>query len=193
MGVVYKARDMRLERVLALKVLPADKVTDPERKRRFVQEAKAASALNHPNIITIYDIDSDQGMDFIAMEYVAGRALDRLIPRQGMRPAEVLRCAVQIADALATAHAAGIIHRDLKPGNIMMTESGLVKVLDFGLAKLTEKTVTGETGATETLGVKPETEEGEHPRHHRLHVAGASARSEAGCAFGHFQLWRGAV
>lgn len=160
MGVVYKARDMRLERVLALKVLPADKVTDPERKRRFVQEAKAASALNHPNIITIYDIDSDQGMDFIAMEYVAGRALDRLIPRQGMRPAEVLRCAVQIADALATAHAAGIIHRDLKPGNIMMTESGLVKVLDFGLAKLTEKTVTGETGATETLGVKPETEEG---------------------------------
>lgn len=90
------------------------KVSDPERKRRFVQEAKAASALNHPNIITIYDINSDQGIDFIAMEYVAGRTLDRLIPRQGMRTAEILRCAVQIADALATAHAAGIIHRDLK-------------------------------------------------------------------------------
>jgi len=160
MGVVYKARDLRLERIIALKVLPADKVSDKERKRRFVQEAKAASALNHPNIITIYDINSDQGVDFIAMEFVAGRTLDRLIPRQGMRPAEVLRCGVQIADALAAAHAAGIIHRDLKPGNIMVSDSGLVKVLDFGLAKLTEKTVTGESGETETLGIKPETEEG---------------------------------
>jgi serine/threonine protein kinase len=160
MGVVYKARDTRLERVIALKVLPAEKVTDLERKRRFVQEAKAASALNHPNIITIYDIDSDQGLDFIAMEYVAGRTLDRLIPRQGMRPAEVLRYAVQIADALSAAHAAGIIHRDLKPGNIMVADSGLVKVLDFGLAKLTEKTVSGDSSATATLGDKPETEEG---------------------------------
>ncbi len=160
MGVVYKARDTRLERFVALKVLPADKVSDKKRKLRFVQEAKAASALNHPNIITIYDINSDQGVDFIAMEYVAGRTLDRLIPRQGMRPAEVLRCGVQVADALTAAHAAGIIHRDLKPGNIMITDSGLVKLLDFGLAKLTEKTVSDGTDVTETLGVKPETEEG---------------------------------
>jgi serine/threonine protein kinase len=160
MGVVYKARDTRLERIVALKVLPADKVSDIERKRRFAQEAKAASALNHPNIVTIHDINSDQGVDFIAMEYIAGRTLDRLIQRQGMRPPEVLRCAVQIADALVAAHAAGIIHRDLKPGNIMVADSGLVKVLDFGLAKLTEKTVIGESGETETLGVKPETEEG---------------------------------
>ena len=161
MGVVYKARDLRLERIVALKVLPADKVADAERKRRFMREAKTASALNHPNIITIYDIDSDQGVDFIAMEYVAGRTLDKLNPRQGMRPAEVLRYAVQIADALAAAHAAGIIHRDLKPGNIMLADSGLVKVLDFGLAKLTEKTVTGEDGPTQTLGAAPETEEGQ--------------------------------
>jgi serine/threonine protein kinase/WD40 repeat protein len=159
MGVVYKARDTRLERMAALKVLPPEKTADPERKRRFVQEAKAASALNHPNIITIYDIDADDGVDFIAMEYVAGRTLDALIPRQGMRPAEVLRIAVQIADALAAAHAAGIIHRDLKPGNIMVSDSSLVKVLDFGLAKLTEKSGIGQDAATETLAAPP-TEEG---------------------------------
>jgi eukaryotic-like serine/threonine-protein kinase len=160
MGVVYKARDTRLDRVVALKVLPSDKTMDTDRRRRFVQEAKAASALSHPNIITIYEIDAYEGTDFIAMEYIAGRTLDRHIPRQGMRTTEVLRYAVQMADALAAAHAAGIIHRDLKPGNIMVADSGLVKVLDFGLAKLTEKTATGEDGATATLGDKPNTEEG---------------------------------
>jgi len=112
MGVVYKARDTRLERMAALKILPPDKTADPERKRRFMQEAKAASALSHPNIITIYDIGADDGVDFIAMEYVAGRSLDALISRQGMRLADVLRIAVQIGDALAAAHASGIIHRD---------------------------------------------------------------------------------
>ena len=132
MGVVYKARDTRLDRFVAIKVLPAEKVADLERKIRFVQEAKAASALNHPNIITIYDIDQAEGIDFIAMEYVAGKTLDRLIPRNGMRLNEALKAAVQITDALARAHAAGIIHRDLKPANLMMDEHGLVKVLDFG-------------------------------------------------------------
>jgi serine/threonine protein kinase len=159
MGIVYKARDTRLERMAALKVLPPDKTADPDRKRRFVQEAKAASALNHPNIITIYDIGADDGVDFIAMEYVSGRALDALIPRQGMQPAEVLRIAVQMADALAAAHAAGIIHRDLKPGNIMVADSGLVKVLDFGLAKLTETSGLGPDATTATLAANP-TEEG---------------------------------
>jgi len=162
MGIVYKARDTRLDRMAALKVLPPGKTADPERKRRFVQEAKAASALNHPNIITIYEIGLgqgvDDGVDYIAMEYVSGRALDALISRQGMRPAEVLKIGVQIADALAAAHAAGIIHRDLKPGNIMVADSGLVKVLDFGLAKLTEKSGIGEDAPTETIGA--ETEEG---------------------------------
>ncbi len=138
MGVVYKARDTRLDRFVALKVLPAEKVADPERKRRFVQEAKAASALNHPNIITIYEIDTDGGVDFIAMEYVEGKTLDRLIPRNGMRLAEVLKYAIQIAAALARAHAAGIVHRDIKPANIMVTPDSHVKVLDFGLAKLVE-------------------------------------------------------
>jgi eukaryotic-like serine/threonine-protein kinase len=138
MGVVYKALDIRLDRFIALKILPADKVADPDRKRRFIQEAKAASALNHPNIITIHDIDQADGVDFIAMEHVDGKTLDHVIPRNGMRLSELLKYAIQIAGALSRAHAAGIIHRDIKPANIMVTPDGHVKVLDFGLAKLTE-------------------------------------------------------
>src|ERR1041385_7845067 len=138
MGVVYRARDTRLDRTVAIKVLPRQVVADPERKRRFVQEARAASALNHPNIVTIYDISSDNGQDFIAMEYVSGKTLDQIIPRKGLRLSEALRYAIQMADALAKAHGAGIVHRDLKPANIMVTAQGAVKVLDFGLAKLIE-------------------------------------------------------
>ena len=158
MGIVYKARDTHLDRFVSIKVLPAEKVADPERKRRFVQEAKAASALNHPNIVHVYDIDQSEGTDFIAMEYVDGKTLDQLIPRKGMRLSNTLKYAVQIADALATAHTAGIVHRDLKPANVMVTEKGLVKVLDFGLAKLTERVESDETRTTETL--EPHTEEG---------------------------------
>jgi eukaryotic-like serine/threonine-protein kinase len=100
MGVVYQARDTRLKRRVALKVLPADRVSEPEHKRRFIQEAQAASALNHPNIITIFDIGSENGIDFIVMEYVSGKTLDQRIPRKGMRLDEALRVAVQMADAL---------------------------------------------------------------------------------------------
>src|SRR5438477_9081543 len=120
MGLVYKALDTHLDRLVAIKVLPPERVADVERKRRFVQEAKSASALNHPNIITIYDIASENGVDFIAMEYVPGKALNRLISRKGLAVSDVLRYAIQISDALAAAHAAGIIHRDLKPGNVMI-------------------------------------------------------------------------
>jgi Tol biopolymer transport system component/predicted Ser/Thr protein kinase len=158
MGVVYKARDTHLDRFVAIKVLPPEKVTDPERRQRFTQEAKAASALNHPNIITVHDIDEADGVSFISMEFVAGKTLDSLIPRHGLRLSEVLKYAIQIADALARAHAAGIIHRDLKPGNIMVTEQGLVKVLDFGLAKLTEAAPAGDDEVTRTM--KRATEEG---------------------------------
>ncbi|MFB3828813.1 MAG: protein kinase [Bryobacteraceae bacterium] len=157
MGVVYKARDTHLDRFVALKLLSPDRVADPDRKRRFVQEAKAASALNHPNIVTIYDISEDAGTDFIAMEYVAGKTLAQLIPRKGMPVSEALGIAVQMADALARAHAAGIIHRDLKPSNVMLDDHKLVKVLDFGLAKLTQPE-DSEAAATRTL--KPTTEEG---------------------------------
>jgi len=159
MGVVYKARDTRLGRFVAIKLLSPEKVTDAERKQRFVQEAKAASSLNHPNIITIYGIDQNAGVDFISMEYVSGKTLDQLIPRHGMRLNDALKYAVQIADALARAHSAGIVHRDLKPRNVMVDEHGLVKVLDFGLAKLTESTPIGQDDSTRTI--RPTTEEGQ--------------------------------
>jgi serine/threonine protein kinase len=158
MGIVYKARDQHLDRFVAIKVLPPELVADPDRKRRFAQEAKAASALNHPNIITIHDIASENGIDFIVMEYVQGKTLAQAIPRRGLKLNEVLKYATQIADALAKAHVAGIIHRDLKPGNIMVDEGGLVKVLDFGLAKLTERPQVGELESTDSM--PPWTDEG---------------------------------
>jgi len=135
MGDIYKALDTRLNRSVAIKVLPADKSKDLERRRRFIQEAQAASALNHPNIVTIHDIVSSEGTEFMVMEFVAGKTLLEKIPNGGMRVAQALQYAVQIADALAAAHAAGIIHRDLKPSNVMITGTGLIKILDFGLAK----------------------------------------------------------
>jgi eukaryotic-like serine/threonine-protein kinase len=143
MGEVYRARDARLGRVVAIKVLPAERMADENRRRRFVQEARAASALNHPNIVTIYEIESADGNDFIVMEYVRGRTLDTLVPRHGMRLGEVLRIAVPIADAVARAHAAGIVHRDLKPANVVVGSDGAVKVLDFGLAKLVAQDEAG--------------------------------------------------
>jgi serine/threonine protein kinase/tetratricopeptide (TPR) repeat protein len=158
MGVVYKARDSHLKRFVALKVLPPEKVTDPERKRRFVQEARSASALNHPNIVTVHDIDQSDGVDFIAMEYVEGKTLDELIGRKGLKLSEALKYAIQIADALARAHAAGIVHRDLKPRNVMVTGDGRAKVLDFGLAKLTETAPVGPEDST--LTEQPSTELG---------------------------------
>jgi eukaryotic-like serine/threonine-protein kinase len=139
MGVVYKARDTHLDRLVAIKILPADKVADHDRRRRFSQEAKAASALNHPGIVTIHDITQHEGIDFIAMEFVPGRTLDRVIPRHGLGLKETLDYAVQIAEALAAAHAAGIVHRDLKPANVIVTDHGRIKVLDFGLAKLIDR------------------------------------------------------
>ncbi len=138
MGAVYKARDTRLGRLVAIKTLPRDKVEDPDRKRRFVQEAKAASALNHPNIVSVYDIDQADGVEFISMEYVPGKTLGEMIGRKGLPVGRALDYAVQMADALAAAHAAGIVHRDLKPANVMVTETGVVKLLDFGVAKLTQ-------------------------------------------------------
>ncbi|MBL8291726.1 MAG: serine/threonine protein kinase [Bryobacterales bacterium] len=135
MGKVYQARDRKLNRFVAIKVLRADQRTDPDRRRRFFLEAQAASALNHPNIIVIHDIFTEGASDVIVMEYVAGKTLLELIPAGGLPPTQCIHYGEQIADALAAAHAAGIVHRDLKPGNIMATERGLVKILDFGLAK----------------------------------------------------------
>jgi eukaryotic-like serine/threonine-protein kinase len=139
MGVVHRAWDEKLRRVVAIKTLPHELVADPERKKRFVKEARTASALNHPNIVTVHEIISDGERDFIVMEYVDGKTLDLKIAGKAIGYGDILRFAIQIADALTAAHSAGIVHRDLKPANVLVTESGLVKVLDFGLAKLTER------------------------------------------------------
>ena len=136
-GEIYKARDTRLNRIVAVKVLSASMSADPDRRRRFVQEAQAVSALNHPNIITIYDIVDDGGTQYMVVEYVDGKTLLELIPKGGMPLQQVLRYATQLAEvSSAPRMRQGIIHRDLKPANIMVTGTGLVKVLDFGLAKL---------------------------------------------------------
>jgi len=139
MGEVYLAEDMRLGRKLALKILPAEFTRDPDRLARFEQEARAASALNHPNIITIYEVGEHEGAHFIATEFIEGRTLRQWAPPGGASLREALEITIQIAGALQAAHEAGITHRDVKPENVMIRPDGYVKVLDFGLAKLTEK------------------------------------------------------
>ncbi len=156
MGAVYKARDTRLNRFVAVKVLPPDKLTNEDRRRRFLQEAQSASALNHPNIVVIHDIAEFDGQDAIVMEYLAGKTLDRVIGPRGLPLAEALRHAIDIASGLEAAHAAGIVHRDLKPSNVIVNENGRAKLLDFGLAKLAGPAEAGENDATRTVANQTE-------------------------------------
>jgi eukaryotic-like serine/threonine-protein kinase len=166
MGAVYKARDHRLDRLVAIKVLSEKAAATPERQARFIQEAKTASALNHPHIVTIHEIDLAGDLMFIAMEFIEGRTLEQLIPQKGLRITDALRYAIPAADALAAAHAIGIVHRDVKPSNIMVSAKGVVKVLDFGLAKLTSRGMPrsaaagGEADATVTVTNLHDTEAG---------------------------------
>jgi serine/threonine protein kinase len=157
MGDVFKAQDSKLNRFVAIKSLSLAGQGDAERRRRFAQEAQAASALNHPNIITIHDMIEDGDHEFMVMEFVGGQSLADRIPREGLGVAKTLQFGVQIADALRAAHTVGIVHRDLKPGNVMVTDTGLVKVLDFGLAKLQAPQLSDETA---TLASNPLTIEG---------------------------------
>jgi eukaryotic-like serine/threonine-protein kinase len=157
MGEVYRARDVRLQRTVAIKILPAHLSSNPNLQARFEQEARSVSALQHPNICVVHDIGSQDGVDFMVMEYVAGQTLDKLILPGGLAIDLAIKYAVQIADALSLAHATSIVHRDLKPSNIMVDENGLVKVLDFGLAKLaaSASTMRGETATIETMVTTP--------------------------------------
>jgi serine/threonine-protein kinase len=138
MGEVYLAQDTQLRRSVALKVLPAEFTLSEERLRRFEQEAYSASALNHPNIMTIHEIGKTDSAHYIVTEFIEGESLRQLLQHGAVPVGKVLDVAVQIASALATAHEAGIIHRDIKPENVMLRSDGVIKVLDFGLAKLTQ-------------------------------------------------------
>ena len=151
MGEVYLAEDTRLNRKVALKLLPPHFTVNPDRVRRFEREARAASALNHPNIVTIYEIGQSNTTHFIATEFVDGKTLRQLINEKPFTLNETLNVSMQVADALSGAHAAGIVHRDIKPENIMIRQDGYVKILDFGLAKLTEQQTTDADLETPTL------------------------------------------
>jgi serine/threonine protein kinase len=157
MGEVWRARDTRLSREVALKVLPAELASDAGRLKRFEKEARAASSLNHPNIVTIYEIGTSESRSYIAMELVAGKTLRELLFAGPLPVKRLLQIAVQIAEGLASAHEAGIMHRDLKPENVMVTGDGLVKILDFGLAKLAQ------TGSDSGAGTNLPTETGTSP------------------------------
>ncbi|MBC8182450.1 serine/threonine protein kinase [candidate division KSB1 bacterium] len=148
MGIVYKAFDTKLERTVALKLLRPETIGDPDAKKRFIREAKAASALNHPNITTIYEVDEWHGRDFISMEFVEGKTIREKVKSAQLTFDEVLNIAEQLAGALQEAHEHNIVHRDIKSENIMVTLKGQVKVMDFGLAKLKGMATVTKTGTT---------------------------------------------
>ena len=181
MGEVYLAQDTKLDRKVALKILPADVAADQGRMRRFVQEAKAAAALNHSHIAHIYEIGDADSVHFIAMEFIDGETLRQYLHRRQTDLPKLLRYLQHVAEGLAKAHAAGIVHRDLKPDNIMITSDGEAKILDFGLAKLIEakqSSMTSGEGASQVATVIRATAFNSrcNSRHCGLHVAGTSSR-----------------
>src|ERR1700726_799392 len=150
MGEVYRAKDTRLDRTVAIKILPAHLSSDPVRKQRFEREAKTISSLNHPHICVLHDVGSQDGVDYLVMECVEGETLAKRLEKAALPLEQVLKFGAQIADALDKAHRSGVVHRDLKPGNLMLTASG-AKLLDFGLAKPAVQLVSGATLTVATL------------------------------------------
>jgi serine/threonine protein kinase len=179
MGEVYAADDLKLGRRVALKVLPRDMAADPERLHRFQREARAVAALNHPNIVTIYTVEEADGVQFLTMELVEGKTLTDVIPKGGLPLEELLKLAVPLVEAIAFAHQHGIVHRDLKPPNIMLTEDGRLKVLDFGLAKLKPGLSPSESVETTRLATQSLTQ-----HHAILGTAWYMSPEQAGGALG---------
>jgi len=192
MGEVYRARDTRLDRIVAIKVLPAHLADDPERRERFEREARTIASLNHPHICTLYDIGRQDGIDYLVLEYLEGETVAQRLIKGPLPLEQVLQFAIEIADALDKAHRKGITHRDLKPGNIMLIKSGS-KLLDFGLAKTAARGGSRHTAFPASYSRRCHHRARRGCRHVAVHGARATRSERGGRPHGHFRVRRGSV